>query len=282
MPQDLRARSAVCWGQFTASIPLWGILIGQKGFAGAVSGGYGNMYGAIIGGMFFGFAETFISAYISTSYKDCISFGILIIILTLHAYRHSEVQSFGIGRPRRIRYDKYTKKKRLEKEKFSSLQSLIVVFGCMTAIAFGETYMALMFCRIGIYTIAVSGLDILFGYTGQISFGHAAFFAVGSYTSAYFSINMGWNPIFTMLIGVVFSMIVGAVIAIPATKLVKHFLSLLTIAFGQLVYTFANSTRPITGGASGLKDIPSISIFNFFFLIPMQKALFLYLSLLFF
>lgn len=59
-----------------------GILIGQKGFAGAVSGGYGNMYGAIIGGMFFGFAETFISAYISTSYKDCISFGILIIILT--------------------------------------------------------------------------------------------------------------------------------------------------------------------------------------------------------
>ena len=76
---------------------------------------------------------------------------------------------------------------------------------------------------------------------------------------------MGWNPIFTMLIGVVFSMIVGAVIAIPATKLVKHFLSLLTIAFGQLVYTFANSTRPITGGASGLKDIPGISIFNFSF-----------------
>lgn len=156
-------------------------------------------------------------------------------------------------------------KKNALKKKIFLTAILIVVFGCMTAIAFGETYMALMFCRIGIYTIAVSGLDILFGYTGQISFGHAAFFAVGSYTSAYFSINMGWNPIFTMLIGVVFSMIVGAVIAIPATKLVKHFLSLLTIAFGQLVYTFANSTRPITGGASGLKDIPSISIFNFSF-----------------
>ena len=156
-------------------------------------------------------------------------------------------------------------KKNALKKKIFLTAILIVVFGCMTAIAFGETYMALMFCRIGIYTIAVSGLDILFGYTGQISFGHAAFFAVGSYTSAYFSINMGWNPIFTMLIGVVFSMIVGAVIAIPATKLVKHFLSLLTIAFGQLVYPFANSTRPITGGASGLKDIPSISIFNFSF-----------------
>ena len=59
-----------------------GTLIGQKAFAGAVAGGYGNMYGAIIGGMFFGFVETFVSAYVSTSYKDCISFGILIIILT--------------------------------------------------------------------------------------------------------------------------------------------------------------------------------------------------------
>lgn len=59
-----------------------GALIGQKGFAGAVSGGYGNMYGAIIGGMFFGFVETFVSAYVTTSYKDCISFAILIIILT--------------------------------------------------------------------------------------------------------------------------------------------------------------------------------------------------------
>ncbi len=151
------------------------------------------------------------------------------------------------------------------KKKILTTAILVAVFGVMTAVAFGETYIALMFCRFGIYTIAVSGLDILFGYTGQISFGHAAFFAVGSYTSAYLSINLGWNPILTIVIGAVFSMIVGAIIAIPATKLVKHFLSLLTIAFGQLVYTFANSTRSITGGASGLKDIPSISLFGFAF-----------------
>ena len=142
---------------------------------------------------------------------------------------------------------------------------LLVVFGIMSAIAFGESYIALMFCRFGIYTIAVSGLDILFGYTGQISFGHAAFFAIGAYGSAYFAINMGWNPIITILIGAVLSMAIAAIIAIPATKLIKHFLSLLTIAFGQLVYTFANSTRSITGGASGLRDIPHISIFGFQF-----------------
>ncbi len=58
-----------------------GAMIGQKGFAGAVVGGYGNMYGAIAGGMFFGFVETFISAYVSSSYKDLISFSVLIIVM---------------------------------------------------------------------------------------------------------------------------------------------------------------------------------------------------------
>lgn len=138
-----------------------------------------------------------------------------------------------------------------------------VILACLIAVAFNQTYLALIFCRIGIYTIAVSGLDILFGYTGQISFGHAAFFAIGAYTSAYFSINFGWNAIITTLIGAVLSMALGALLAIPASKLVKHFLSLLTIAFGQLVYTFVNSTRSVTGGASGLKDIPNISLFGY-------------------
>lgn len=133
----------------------------------------------------------------------------------------------------------------------------------LVAVAFDQPYIALIFCRIGIYTIAVSGLDVLFGYTGQISFGHAAFFAIGAYTSAYFSIHFGINAVFTILLGAVLSMLLGALLAIPASKLVKHFLSLLTIAFGQLVYTFANSTRSITGGASGLKDIPNISLFGY-------------------
>lgn len=58
-----------------------GAMIGQKAFAGAVVGGYGNMYGAIIGGVFFGFLETFVSAYLTSSYKDFITFGILIVVM---------------------------------------------------------------------------------------------------------------------------------------------------------------------------------------------------------
>jgi branched-chain amino acid transport system permease protein len=60
-----------------------GAMIGQKAFAGAVVGGYGNMYGAIVGGLFFGFLETFVSAYLTSSYKDFITFGMLILVMII-------------------------------------------------------------------------------------------------------------------------------------------------------------------------------------------------------
>ena len=58
-----------------------GVMIGLKGFAGAVIGGYGNMYGAIVGSLLLGSIETFTAAYISSMYKDFISFFILILFL---------------------------------------------------------------------------------------------------------------------------------------------------------------------------------------------------------
>ena len=60
-----------------------GVMIAQKAFAGAVTGGYGNIYGAVIGGLFYGFMETFVSAYLTTTYKDVITFAMLILILTI-------------------------------------------------------------------------------------------------------------------------------------------------------------------------------------------------------
>lgn len=58
-----------------------GTLIGLKGFAAAVIGGYGNMYGAIMGGLIIGFVEVFCSAYVTSAYKDFVVFGILVLVL---------------------------------------------------------------------------------------------------------------------------------------------------------------------------------------------------------
>ena len=58
-----------------------GALLSTKGFAAAVLGGYGNMYGAIIGGLLFGVVETMAAGYLSSALKDIISFGVLIAVL---------------------------------------------------------------------------------------------------------------------------------------------------------------------------------------------------------
>lgn len=94
---DVNLTKGVTWG-LSAGLagiigmalgPVYGVIctlgsmIAQKAFAGAVTGGYGNIYGAVIGGIFYGFVETFASAYITTSYKDLITFAILIVILSV-------------------------------------------------------------------------------------------------------------------------------------------------------------------------------------------------------
>ena len=61
--------------------PKMGAILSTKGFAAAVLGGYGNIYGAIIGGLIFGIVETMAAGYISSSFKDIISFGVLILVL---------------------------------------------------------------------------------------------------------------------------------------------------------------------------------------------------------
>lgn len=61
--------------------PRMGAILSTKGFAAAVLGGYGNMYGAIIGGLIFGIVETLAAGYISSALKDIVSFGVLILVL---------------------------------------------------------------------------------------------------------------------------------------------------------------------------------------------------------
>ena len=124
-------------------------------------------------------------------------------------------------------------------------------------------YLILVACFIEIYAIGVSGLDVLFGYSGQISMGHAAFFAIGAYGSVLINKYFDIPVFFTMFIGAALGGIIGAILAWPASKLVFHFLSLATIAFGEIVYgLLIHSPGRITGNSVGLYT-NSVSIFGF-------------------
>jgi len=126
-----------------------------------------------------------------------------------------------------------------------------------------NSYIVLLLCTSAISIIVVSGLDLLFGYSGQISLGQAGFYCIGAYTSAILSLSYGFPVIISMLLGAVLATLLAVLIALPAVKLVHHFLALITISFGELVYLFVAHAERLTEGFSGMNFIPKPVIGNF-------------------
>jgi len=122
-----------------------------------------------------------------------------------------------------------------------------------------EYYLSLL-NFIGIHTLLVVGLNLLMGYAGQISLGHAAFFGLGAYTSGILTATMGLNPWLALLLGLLVSGLTAFLIGIPALKLKGYYLAMATLGFGIIVYIVLNEAQSWTGGPSGLSDIPSLSL----------------------
>lgn len=115
---------------------------------------------------------------------------------------------------------------------------LILALPFLIQMISGTTYLVMILCISLLYMIAVTGLDLLFGYSGQISMGHAAFFTIGAYTTGLLNHYFDMPLWLTIPIGCILPTIIGTILAIPASKLKFHFLSLATIAFGEITYYF--------------------------------------------
>jgi branched-chain amino acid transport system permease protein len=125
---------------------------------------------------------------------------------------------------------------------------------------------------IGIHTLLVVGLNLLLGYAGQISLGHAAFFGLGAYTSGILTATCGVNPWLALLAGLVLSGSAAFLIGVPALKLRGYYLAMATLGFGIIVSIILNEAQPLTGGPSGLPGIPPLTLAGF----PLNTARRLY------
>jgi branched-chain amino acid transport system permease protein len=172
--------------------------------------------------------------------------------------------------------DKYRSK--LE-QTLSRLQRPLFFLVLLAAIALpllarNNRYFILVMSLMGIYIIAVSGLNIVYGFSGQVSFGHAAFYGIGAYAVAILSGLHGWSVWASMGAGMVAAAIIAAIIGWPSVKLVHHFLALVTIGVGEVIrLTFLNADQ-YTLGFRGISAIPRPSLFGFKFSDP---VVFLYL-----
>ncbi|MBT9282513.1 branched-chain amino acid ABC transporter permease [Hydrogenibacillus sp. N12] len=136
------------------------------------------------------------------------------------------------------------------------------VFGLVAfPFVFSENnYFLSLMILIGLYGLMATGLLLLMGYAGQVSLGHAAFFGLGAYTSAYLTARLGWPPVAALLMGVGLSLAVAFVIGLAALRLREHYLALATLGFGVIMYTVFKNAKAITGGLDGFFGIPPFSV----------------------
>jgi len=115
--------------------------------------------------------------------------------------------------------------------------------------------------RVAIYFVAILGLNILVGYTGQISIGHGAFMAIGGYTTAIMSADHHLNLIATLPLSFAITFVCGLLVGIPALRLSGVYLALATFALAVSVPQFPLKFSKFTGGSNGIRtaDIPGNS-----------------------
>lgn len=113
----------------------------------------------------------------------------------------------------------------------------------------------------GIAVISVHGLNILTGYCGQISIGHAGFMAVGGYTSAILCAKLGWPFWVSMPCGALAAGVVGLIFGLPSLKIKGFYLIMATIAAHFIIIWTIIQLRGLTGGTDGL-SVPRPAIGN--------------------
>lgn len=113
---------------------------------------------------------------------------------------------------------------------------------------------------IGLNTIVVAGLNLLIGFAGQISLGHAAFYGMGSYFSGILTVNYGFPLWPAMLVGMLATGAVAYLVGYPSLKLRGHYLVMATLGFSIIVYILMGQLEELTGGHDGLIGIPPLSI----------------------
>lgn len=118
---------------------------------------------------------------------------------------------------------------------------------------------------VGIYIILAASLDLLMGFAGQISVGHAAFFAIGAYVSGILTAKYGAPPLVGLIGGMALSGVVAWAVGRPVLALKEYYLAMATLALNEIIVTLIIGLQWLTGGASGLRDVPAFSVPGFSF-----------------
>jgi branched-chain amino acid transport system permease protein len=142
-------------------------------------------------------------------------------------------------------------------------QALLAVAGIAAAVLFPvavhNPYYIHLVETIMIYAIVLFGLDIVVGYTGQVSLGHAGLFGIGAYTAGVLVFKLAAPLWLTLPAAIALTAAFGALLALPALRVTGPYLAMVTLAFGTIIQILINEMSFLTEGPMGIKlDKPAL------------------------
>lgn len=116
----------------------------------------------------------------------------------------------------------------------------------------GNIYYLHVATVIGVYWVLISTLNLLVGFTGQLSVGHVGLLAIGAYTFCLLAGSQGWHPYIALLAGGVLCAVIGLLLGLPSLRLPGFYFAMATLAFGLIVSELALAEQWLTNGSVGM------------------------------
>ncbi len=139
-------------------------------------------------------------------------------------------------------------------------RSPVIVVACLVLLAamplFLSSYYLGLVIKMVIFALFAMSLDLLIGYTGLASLGHAAYFGVSAYATGLLALKLGWNVWFALPAGLLASAITAAGFGLLALRARGSYFLMITLALSQVTWGIAFGWRSLTGGDDGLPDVP--------------------------
>lgn len=143
-----------------------------------------------------------------------------------------------------------------------TVAAIVVLFVVILPLSLHEYYLSIINLSL-IAIVGALGLNILVGYTGQISVGHAAFMSVGAYTAANLAVKLGLPFWITLPAGGLMAALIGAIVGIPSLRIKGLYLAIATLAGQLIIEWIINHTPAISGGAQASIQVPRPELWGY-------------------
>ncbi|HTC96899.1 MAG TPA: ABC transporter permease [Bradyrhizobium sp.] len=230
-----------------------------KGVVAEVVGGAGNVPGAVVGSMLLGLVESYGVAAFGTSYRNLFAFLLLIVVLVLRpnglfaSARQAPPEPLTgtfIAPSRPVRLPRW------------ALAIAVGAFALLPLLPV-SAYVLQTLINAWLLGMLALSLTLVAGTVGQVSLGHAALLAIGAYTSALLSLRLAVPVGIAIICGGLMSAALGTLLISPSFRLRGHYVSIATLAIGEIVSLVILNWESVTNGPIGLSGIPPLSLFGY-------------------